>query len=531
MAAGPGGRPVGRVSVRVVPDTSTFAASLEAYLQRLERRLKVEIPVGLNDATVAATEARLAFLARDRRVKIDVDTAAIDRLGGALSGGGGGGRGGFGLWGLITNPYVIAGGIGAVGGAIAALPGVLAAVGTPLAVIATGFEGIKRSAAGLKTPFDQLKASVSDTFERVLTPSMEKLAGVFPTVQDGFNKIAESLGGVFAAAVEKLTSPEGLAMLDGIFTNIADALKILAPSMGPFVDSLLRLGESGTKAFAELAPQIADLVEDFNKFLVWADKIGLLDMAMRGFGYAILFVLGFFAALVGFGIIFFAVIGSVVEFLRAKAAAIKEFFGGLPAFFQALPGRIGGALSGLGEAIAGKFRSAWQTAKTTVSQKAGEIVTFVRGLPAKIASGLSRLGGLLKGVATKAWDSFFSAVKQKGQEILDWVSGWAGKIAGAISGALDMFSPSRVMMKLGENTMEGMRIGIEDSAPGVLDAARNAALSIAGIRPASMSSLDEATPSSGGDADAIGRAVAKHLIGGTFRMDSRGDLQLIAAGG
>ena len=33
------------------------------------------------------------------------------------------------------------------------------------------------------------------------------------------------------------------------------------------------------------------------------------------------------------------------------------------------------------------------------------------------------------------------------------------------------------------------------------------------------------------DADSIGRAVAKYLTGGTFRLDNRGNLQLIAAGG
>ncbi|MEU3690551.1 hypothetical protein [Streptomyces narbonensis] len=74
MADGPGGKTVGAVNIRVVPDTSKFKreiAKLVAWFNG--KKLKLEIV-----ANTKEVEAQLAALSRDRRinVKVDADTAA-----------------------------------------------------------------------------------------------------------------------------------------------------------------------------------------------------------------------------------------------------------------------------------------------------------------------------------------------------------------------------------------------------------------------------------------------------------------------
>jgi hypothetical protein len=510
----------------VVPDTSTFAASLEAYLQRLEHRLKVEIPVGLNDASVAATEARLDFLARDRRVKIDVDSSGFDRLAKA---GGGAGRGG-GFFALLTNPAVILGAVAAIGGAMAALPGIVASIAAPLGAIALGMDGIKASAKGLKTPFDELKASVSATFERSLTPSMEKLQGIFPTLQSGFNNLAAALGDMFASAVAKLTSPEGLAMLRDIFDSLSRALTILAPAMGPFVDSFLLLARDGAAAFAEFAPKIADMIVQFNEFLNFLDRTGLLKVAMEGLGWAIFSVIGFINGLVGLGILVAAFFGLFVRGIQQAVQWVGQGVGQIIGFLTSLPGRIAGALGGLASAIGGAFTRAFAAAKSAVTAGVNAVVTFIRSLPGKARAALTSLPGLLKGIARNAWNAFFSEVKRIGAQILSWVRSWASQIASAVSGALSIFSPSRVMMDLGKNTMLGFQIGLEKNAQGPIDAMSDAANAVAGIKPTvNASTVQDFIVGSGTDADAIGRAVAKWLV--AVHGDKDGNIQLLAAGG
>jgi hypothetical protein len=61
----------------------------------------------------------------------------------------------------------------------------------------------------------------------------------------------------------------------------------------------------------------------------------------------------------------------------------------------------------------------------------------------------------------------------------DWVVGivksLASKIVGGIKGALQIRSPSRVMMQIGAHTTAGLAEGIEDGAGDVEDASRGAA--------------------------------------------------------
>lgn len=65
--AGPGGREVGRISIRALPNTSSFATSLQRYLDRIERRAEVRVRVA-PDTTGFAQE----LTARLQRVRAKV---------------------------------------------------------------------------------------------------------------------------------------------------------------------------------------------------------------------------------------------------------------------------------------------------------------------------------------------------------------------------------------------------------------------------------------------------------------------------
>jgi len=82
--AGPGGKEVGRVSIRVLPDTSKFARSLGRYLQRMEHQLKVEIPVDLDyenlPRQIAVVRMLVSKAAKERvEIKTHVDTDGLGK--------------------------------------------------------------------------------------------------------------------------------------------------------------------------------------------------------------------------------------------------------------------------------------------------------------------------------------------------------------------------------------------------------------------------------------------------------------------
>lgn len=79
--AGPGGNEVERISVKVVPDTDGFAAKLKAYLEKLEKQLKLTIHLELDKSDKRQVEAQLRKLQRDLRVKVnaDVDNKGVEK--------------------------------------------------------------------------------------------------------------------------------------------------------------------------------------------------------------------------------------------------------------------------------------------------------------------------------------------------------------------------------------------------------------------------------------------------------------------
>ena len=73
MADGPGGKSVGRVSVRVVPDTSRFGKELRAQLKKIEDQIKATIGVDLDDEGLKKKVQAAAKNASGEKVKFEAE--------------------------------------------------------------------------------------------------------------------------------------------------------------------------------------------------------------------------------------------------------------------------------------------------------------------------------------------------------------------------------------------------------------------------------------------------------------------------
>lgn len=71
--AGPGARIVDRVGVLVLPDTSKFVPSLQKFLARMERQLRVEIPTSLDLDGISRDLAKVKAAAEKLRVQVPVE--------------------------------------------------------------------------------------------------------------------------------------------------------------------------------------------------------------------------------------------------------------------------------------------------------------------------------------------------------------------------------------------------------------------------------------------------------------------------
>ncbi|WP_457149836.1 phage tail protein [Mycobacteroides abscessus] len=319
-------REVGRVSVRVVPDTDGFRRSLKRQLEAITKGLEAKVDIdpdlkGFRQKVNAATKGMDAHI----QVHADTARARAEMLALQKSGGRGGifstlgasisemtqsmGRSiatarpfGVSIVAIAAAASLAVPAIGLMSGALVALPGILSAIVAPLGAVLMGMEGIKQALVntgwavldkkGKLKPGEQLakiQDSVSKVFETGLTPVFTKLLAIIPALQEGFGAIAQGLVGMTDGFVSALTSAKGLDQIKTMFKNIGDALGQASPGIRDFTAAMLTLS-------TEFSKKLPGMAQSFNnwasKVLTWVDKIttkgpdGLsqFDKAMSGLG-------------------------------------------------------------------------------------------------------------------------------------------------------------------------------------------------------------------------------------------------------
>ncbi|MDO3183094.1 hypothetical protein P5W05_14240 [Mycobacteroides abscessus subsp. massiliense] len=304
-------REVGRVSVRVVPDTDGFRRALKRQLEAITKGLEAKVDVdpdlkGFRQKVNAATKGM------DAHIQVHADTARARAEMLALQKSGG--RGGiFSTLGASVSEFTQSMGksiatarpfgvsivaiaaaaslavpaIGLMSGALVALPGILSAIVAPLGAVLMGMEGIKQSLVnsgwavfdkkGKLKPGEQLakiQDSVSKVFETGLTPVFTKLLAIIPALQEGFGAIAQGLVGMTDGFVSAITSAKGLDQIKTMFKNIGDALGQASPGIRDFTAAMLTLS-------TEFSKKLPGMAQSFNnwasKVLTWVDKITTVD--------------------------------------------------------------------------------------------------------------------------------------------------------------------------------------------------------------------------------------------------------------
>ena len=183
-------------------------------------------------------------------------------------------------------------------------------------------------------------------------------------------------------------------------------------------------------------------------------------------------------------------------------ATVSGWFNGMPARVAAAIGSLIGAAAGRGrEAISGLFNGVtdrWAEVAGWLGNMSGRIAAAIGNLAGSLVTrGREVIGGLAEGIADR-WSGlagYLGGLPGKAKEALgdtgktlfglgkDLINGFKDGVVDAVGGLiksvvsaigqaiqaakdkLQSKSPSRVFMRIGEDTMAGMAIGIEAAAP------------------------------------------------------------------
>ena len=310
--------------------------------------------------------------------------------------------------------------------------------------------------------------------------------------------------------------PSGIVSgVDAAVTKAGEVLGYLQETFGPGIQQAMELvgpiveqvgrffSHMGTQIQTVLGPALDYLGPAFTNFMSalqpWIEPLGnvaqifgsILVAAISAFTYALGGVMNIFAAVT-------AVITDFDAFLSGQPSVIGTVIQGIIAWFQQLPGNIASFLGSVISSVVSWVGEMASNAVSAGSQFLNNVVEYVSSLPGRIASflgsvisrvtswvgrmasnatnaasrfarnlisGLQSIPGRVVDIGGQIIQGMVDGVVEAAGDLIDAVGGAVNDAIGWAKGLLGIASPSKVFREIGQFTMQGAALGVEDDAP------------------------------------------------------------------
>lgn len=314
--------------------------------------------------------------------------------------------------------------------------------------------GLGNEDADMGALTDQLVQSVVTAGENIIPRFGQIMSNLVTTVTTYAPQVgAAIMGGISQldfTSIGQTASDLILMLVDGIVQNLpmlaAAALQIVI-ALG---QGLIENGPQVMASLGQLLLQLADVIIQ--------DVPNILDAAVQFFG---MLVQGIAQNAPTIIVTLVSLLGQLIAQVISWAAQMRDqaisagaqFLSGLAGQLSQVPGRVAGFLAGVISTVIGWVTQFASNATSAASQFASNLINGLASIPGQVTSiGSNIIQGLVNGV-TGAAGRLIGAVK--------------GAVGDAIEGAknlLGIHSPSRVFREIGQYTMQGAALGVDDDA-------------------------------------------------------------------
>lgn len=309
-------------------------------------------------------------------------------------------------------------------------------------------------------------------------------------------EIMNGLSQIDFAQVGQTASDLMLMLVDGIVAN----LPVLAQAA---LQIVMALGQGLVTNGPQILAQLSQLLLQLAQYVI-ANVPNILNAAMQFFGMILQGVVTYgpqilatLASLLG------QLIGQVIswagQMLANAVSAAANFLGGLMGGLAALPGQVASFLGGIISSVASWVGRMASNAASAASQFAGNLISGLQSIPGRVVSiGSQIIQGMVNGVVGAA-GALIDAVGGAVGDAIDWAKGLLG-----------IASPSKVFREIGQFTMQGAALGVEDDAPMLARSTEDAMRGMVGSA-ASVRAVPATPAHSGPDyADLVGAVESLH---------------------
>lgn len=302
---------------------------------------------------------------------------------------------------------------------------------------------------------DKVVGKLESVFNDNLKPAADAADSVFSAISSGVKTFGDAVNDLVLPAIDQL-SPAFNDFFGAIQTAqplLEFIANIIGIGLAAAISTAIKLFAAITEVAAFVITGFAQLYEDISGFVTGVVQFFTVDLPN-----AINALVQWFAQLPGNIAAFLStVITSVVAWVANMATnavnAGSRFISGIAGFLSALPGNVASWLAGVISTVIGWVSQFASNAASAATQFASNLINGLTSIPDQVTSiGSNIIQGLVNGV-TGAAGKLIDAVK--------------GAVGDAIEGAknlLGIHSPSRVFREIGQYTMQGAALGVDDDA-------------------------------------------------------------------
>lgn len=302
---------------------------------------------------------------------------------------------------------------------------------------------------------DEVVGKLESVFNDNLKPAADAADSVFSAISSGVTTFSDNVNTLVLPAIETL-SPAfndffgAIEYAQPLLTFIADLIGV---ALAAAISTAIKVFSAIVEVIAFVVTGFQQLYEDISGFVTGVVQFFTVDLP-NGINALVQWFAQLPGNIAGFLSTVIANVAGWVAYMAASAVnAGSRFISGIAGFLSALPGNIASWLAGVISTVIGWVSQFASNATSAATQFASNLIDGLASIPEQVTSiGSNIIEGLVNGV-TGAAGTLVEAVK--------------GTIDGAIEGAknlLGIHSPSRVFREIGQYTMQGAALGVDDDA-------------------------------------------------------------------
>lgn len=314
--------------------------------------------------------------------------------------------------------------------------------------------GLGNEDADMGALTDQLVQSVVTAGENIIPRFGEIMSNLVTTVATYAPQVGaaimDGISQLDFTSIGQTASDLILMLVDGIVQNLpmlASAALQIVMALG---QGLIENGPQIMESLGQLLLQLANFIIQ-NVPSILDAAVQFFGMLVQGIAQNAPTIIATLASLLGQLIA--QVVSWAAQMLGQAISAGVQFLSGLAGQLSQVPGRVAEFLAGVISTVIGWVSQFASNATSAATQFASNLIDGLASIPGQVVSiGSNIIQGLVNGV-TGAAGKLIGAVK--------------GAVGDAIEGAknlLGIHSPSRVFREIGQYTMQGAALGVDDDA-------------------------------------------------------------------